>query len=117
MGNGHDRPIVIGSFHHDINLALTQAPFERCQHADFSCEGLVSAALAGPDQQVDVVRDLMGIPPKSELAREAGSVGPADVGGITTGQLTMGSGAADARGEPYDSYGASVVEGSPTSGY
>ena len=69
------------------------------------------------DQQVDVVRDLMGIPPKSELAREAGSVGPADVGGITTGQLTMGSGAADARGEPYDSYGALVVEGSPTSSY
>ena len=59
----------------------------------------------------------MGIPPKSELAREAGSVGPADVGGITTGQLTMGSSAADARGEPYDSYGASFVEGSSTSSY
>ena len=46
--------------------------------------------------------------PKSELATEAGSVGPWEPGGISPFQLASGEQLAAARGAPYDSHGASV---------
>ena len=46
--------------------------------------------------------------PKSELATEAGSVGPWEPGGISPFQMNAGRQLAAARGAPYDSHGASV---------
>jgi hypothetical protein len=57
---------------------------------------------------VDTVRDRFGIPPKSCEALDAGSVGPWEVGGISTFQLAFGQHAAEARGEPYDAHGAAA---------
>ena len=61
------------------------------------------------DRDVTDVRELIGIPSKSEAAAAAGSVGPWEPGGITPFQLAAGRAGADRRGEPYDSHGAAVA--------
>ena len=60
------------------------------------------------DRPVTEVREIFGLPPKSEVAREAGSAGPWERGGISPFQLGMGRRMAEERGVPYDSYGADV---------
>ncbi len=60
------------------------------------------------DRPVEEVRAMYGIVAKDEGAVAAGSVGPWEVGGISEAQLAMGMAAAEARGQPYDSFGASV---------
>lgn len=60
------------------------------------------------DRPVAEVRALIGLPPKSEGAIAAGSVGPWERGGISEFQLGLGRAAASARGEAYDAHGATV---------
>jgi hypothetical protein len=62
------------------------------------------------DRPVDEVRELFGLVPKSSGARDAGSVGPWERGGISAFQLRQGRAHADARGEAYDSFGADVAD-------
>jgi len=61
------------------------------------------------DRDIDEVRSLMGLPAKSFVTLEHGSVGPWDEGGITSFQLSAGRSLAAELGEAYDSFGASVA--------
>ena len=61
------------------------------------------------DRDIDEVRSLMGLPAKSSVTLEHGSVGPWDEGGITSFQLSAGRSLAAELGEEYDSFGASVA--------
>jgi hypothetical protein len=67
------------------------------------------------DEPVEGVRELLGIPPKSEAAVAAGSVGPWAPGGISPFQLAAGRSRAEAEGREYESYGAraAALEGQP----
>ena len=78
---------------------------------------LIGAHAGGPDLlridwferahlPVDEVRAELGVVPKSELAIEAGSVGPWEAGGISPYQYEAGQRKAEAEGRDYDSYGA-----------
>lgn len=58
---------------------------------------------------VDEVRTMVAIPEKSEAARQAGSVGPWERGGISPFQLVAGQALAEAEGRPYDSHGAAAT--------
>lgn len=58
---------------------------------------------------LDDARAIVGIPPKSEAARRAGSVGPWEPGGISPFQLAAGRVLAEAEGREYDSYGAAAA--------
>ena len=60
------------------------------------------------DTDVEELRARFGIQPKSDAALAAGSVGPWQPGGISEAQWQMGTEAASLRGEPYDSFGATV---------
>jgi len=60
---------------------------------------------------VEEVREMVGIPPKSEAAIAAGAVGPWEPGGISPFQLKLGMSVAAERGEEYDSHGATVLAG------
>jgi hypothetical protein len=60
------------------------------------------------DRSVADVRSELGIVPKSDDVRAAGSVGPWEHGGISPYQVSAGMAAAEAEGRPYDSAGASV---------
>lgn len=60
---------------------------------------------------VEEVREMIGIPPKSEAAIAAGAVGPWEPGGISPFQLRLGMSVAAERGEEYDNHGATVLEG------
>jgi len=60
------------------------------------------------DRPVEVVRTELGMVPRSEAARAAGSVGPWEPGGISPFQLAAGQAMAAAEGRPYDPYGAAV---------
>jgi hypothetical protein len=60
---------------------------------------------------VDEVRGRFGVRTKSDVALAAGSVGPCEPGGISPFQIKAGQARAAAAGEPYDPYGASVVDG------
>lgn len=53
------------------------------------------------DLSVEEVRERFAIPPKSERAKAAGSVGPWDDGGISEFQLTAGRALAEREGRPY----------------
>lgn len=57
------------------------------------------------------VRDHFGVPTKSSDAIAAGSVGPWEPGGISAFQVRAGTALAQARGEPYESFGALVGSG------
>jgi hypothetical protein len=57
------------------------------------------------------VRDHFGVPPKSSDAIAAGSVGPWEPGGISAFQVRAGTALAQARGEPYESFGALIGSG------
>ena len=61
------------------------------------------------DRDIDEIRGLMGLPAKSSVTLEHGSVGPWDQGGITSFQLSAGRSLAAELGEEYDSFGASVA--------
>jgi len=52
------------------------------------------------------VRARFSLPPKSDEARAAGSVGPWDPGGISPFQERAGRALAEREGRPYDAYGA-----------
>jgi hypothetical protein len=78
---------------------------------------LVGAAASGPDllnidwfeyadRPLEEARVHFGIPPKSERAIAAGSVGPWEPGGISPFQYAAGRDAAAAAGRTYDSFGA-----------
>ena len=54
----------------------------------------------------DKVRAELGVVPKSDLAIEAGSVGPWEAGGISPYQYEAGQRKAKAEGRDYDSFGA-----------
>ena len=54
------------------------------------------------------VRARFNLVPKSAAARQAGSVGPWEPGGISPFQLAAGQALAAARGTPYDAHGASA---------
>ncbi|MEL6894451.1 MAG: hypothetical protein AAFP84_22875, partial [Actinomycetota bacterium] len=58
------------------------------------------------DQPVDDVRTHFGIVPKSDAARQGGSVGPWEPGGMSPFQLRAGRSMAEVSGRPYDSFGA-----------
>ena len=60
---------------------------------------------------VEEVREMVGIPQKSEAAIAAGAVGPWEPGGISPFQLNLGISVAAERGEEYDNHGATVLEG------
>jgi hypothetical protein len=62
------------------------------------------------DQPIDAVRERFGVVAKSEQALDAGSVGPWEPGGISPFQLAAAKAAADARGEPYDPFGAALLD-------
>ena len=57
------------------------------------------------DRDVDEVREMLGIPPKSGAAIRAGSVGPWQLGGISPYQLNSGREMAVAMGREYNSFG------------
>jgi hypothetical protein len=61
------------------------------------------------DRSVDDVRDHFGIPEKAPRAAAAGSVGPWQLGGISTFQRQSGEAMAVAQGRPYDAFGAAPV--------
>jgi hypothetical protein len=61
------------------------------------------------DRTVDEVRSHFGVPPKSQGAVDAGSVGPWSPGGISPFQVESGRAAARAAARPYDSFGAGVA--------
>jgi hypothetical protein len=56
---------------------------------------------------LDELRERFSIPPKSDAAIAAGSVGPCEPGGISRFQLAAGQALAEGRGKEYDSHGAS----------
>lgn len=58
------------------------------------------------DRPVDELRAQLGVPPASAAARDAGSVGPWEPGGISEYQYGAARAAAEAAGVPYESYGA-----------
>ena len=58
---------------------------------------------------IDAVRARLGVVAKDPRAIEAGSVTPWDCGGISPYQYQSGQRAAEQRGTPYDSYGATPV--------
>ncbi|HSL59743.1 MAG TPA: hypothetical protein VK866_17980 [Acidimicrobiales bacterium] len=58
------------------------------------------------DVPVDELRERFGLPPTSAAAAAAGSVGPWEPGGISDFQYRQGRAAAEARGVPYESFGA-----------
>ena len=66
------------------------------------------------DLPVEEVRARFGVTPKSEAAERAGSVGPWEPGGISPFQQEAGRAVAEARGCPYEAYGADV--GPPPAG-
>ena len=66
--------------------------------------------LAG--RTVPDVREHFSVPPKSPDAVDAGSVGPWERGGISHFQVNAGTALAQERGEPYESFGATVAEAS-----
>jgi hypothetical protein len=57
---------------------------------------------------IDEVRELFGVPPKSQAAIDAGSVGPWEPGGISPAQVAMGQDLARREGRPYEGYGSSL---------
>ena len=59
---------------------------------------------------VGEVRERFGLPPKSDAAVAAGSVGPWEPGGISPFQVDAGRAAALAAGWTYDSFGATVAD-------
>jgi hypothetical protein len=61
------------------------------------------------DLSVEQARAMVAIPEKSQRARDAGSVGPWEPGGISPFQLAAGRALADAEGRPYESHGASLA--------
>jgi hypothetical protein len=78
---------------------------------------LIGAHAGGPDLlridwferahlPIDEVRAELGVVPKSDLAIEAGSVGPWEAGGISPYQFEAGQRKAKAEGRDYDSFGA-----------
>jgi hypothetical protein len=62
------------------------------------------------DWPVGDVRAHLGVPPKSEKAVRAGSVGPWEPGGISPFQYARGRELAETENRPYDSYGAVPLE-------
>jgi len=56
---------------------------------------------------VDEVRHHFGVVPKAAAAVDQGSVGPWEPGGISPFQWEAGRALAQARGRPYDAFGAS----------
>lgn len=58
------------------------------------------------DLPLEEVRDALGVVPRAEAARAAGSVGPWEPGGISEFQHASAVAAADAIGRPYEAYGA-----------
>jgi hypothetical protein len=58
------------------------------------------------DRPVEQVRELFGVEERAAAAREAGSVGPWDPGGISEYQYDTARARAEAAGEPYLAYGA-----------
>jgi len=58
---------------------------------------------------LDELRQLFAIRPKSDAARQAGSVGPWEPGGISEYQLAAGRALAEPEGRTYDSHGATVA--------
>ena len=60
-------------------------------------------------EPVTSVRRHFGMPPKSDEAVAAGSVGPWEVGGISPYQVKCGQNRAAELGIPYESYGAQVA--------
>jgi hypothetical protein len=58
------------------------------------------------DRSVEEVRELFGVEDRSQDARDAGSVGPWEVGGISEYQLETAGARAAAAGEEYRTYGA-----------
>ena len=63
------------------------------------------------DRTVEDVREHFGMIPKAAIARDAGSMGPWEVGGITPFQVDAGQAQADREGRAYQSYGAEVSPG------
>jgi hypothetical protein len=59
---------------------------------------------------VEEARRHFGVPPKSEVANEAGSVGPWERGGISPFQVKCGMALASSEDRPYEAYGAEVGE-------
>jgi len=57
------------------------------------------------DRPVEEVRELFGVEERAAAAREAGSVGPWDPGGISEYQYDTARARAEAAGEPYLAYG------------
>lgn len=66
--------------------------------------------LALADRDIDDIRIMIGIPPKSAAAVRAGSVGPWEPGGISPVQVAMGQTMAGQLGIEYDPHGASVLD-------
>lgn len=62
------------------------------------------------DLSLEEARSHFGVPPKSETARQAGSVGPWEPGGISPFQLKSGMTLASNEDRPYEAYGAEVGE-------
>jgi len=60
------------------------------------------------DLSVEEARRHFGVPPKSDIARDAGAVGPWEVGGISPFQVQSGMALASSEGRSYDPYGAAV---------
>jgi hypothetical protein len=58
------------------------------------------------DAPVEEVRRHFAVPDKAATARQAGSVGPWDAGGISPFQREAGVKLAEAEGRPYESFGA-----------
>ncbi len=59
--------------------------------------------------QISEVRELIDLPEKSRRARDAGSVGPWEPGGISEYQLAAGRALAAAEGREYESHGADAA--------
>jgi len=78
------------------------------------CEGSVDFLrtdwfdLAGAG--VEEARRHFGVPPKAEIARQAGAVGPWEAGGISPFQVASGMALASAEGRTYEAYGAEVAQ-------
>jgi hypothetical protein len=62
------------------------------------------------EMSVEEAQGYFGVPAKSEQARQAGSVGPWEEGGISPFQIRAGRTLAESRGRQYESFGAEVVE-------
>jgi hypothetical protein len=61
------------------------------------------------DLSVEQARAMVAIPEKSQRARDAGSVGPWEPGGISPFQLAAGQALAVTEGRPYEAHGASLA--------